>query len=96
MRTHSEPRDCENRGSECGTRRSLPRETVDAYDGAMRKSTMWSTVGAVIAVIIALWVVNVVLSVTWFLVKLAIVVVVAVVIYGLIKAAFRSKDRTRG
>ncbi len=57
---------------------------------------MWSTVGAVIAVIVALWVVNVVLSVTWFLVKLAIVVVVAVVIYGLIKAAFRSKDRTRG
>ncbi|RBP62782.1 hypothetical protein DFO66_11345 [Brevibacterium sanguinis] len=60
----------------------------------MNTSTIWSIVGAVIAVIVALWLVNVVLSVTWFLAKLAIVAVVAVVIYGIIKAAFTSKDRT--
>lgn len=58
----------------------------------MKMSTVWSAVGAIIAIIIALWLVNVVFSIAWFLVKALIVVVVAVAIFGVLKRAFASKD----
>lgn len=58
----------------------------------MKMSTVWSAVGAIIAIIIALWLVNAVFAVAWFLVKALIVVVVAVVIFGVLKRAFASKD----
>ncbi len=56
-------------------------------------STVWSIIGAIIAVIIAWWVVNIAFSIAWFLVKAIIAVVVAMAIFGLIKASLRSKDR---
>lgn len=56
-------------------------------------STVWSIIGAIIAVIIAWWVVNIAFSIAWFLVKAIIAVVVAIAIFGLIKASLRSKDR---
>ncbi|GAA1857921.1 hypothetical protein GCM10009813_18860 [Brevibacterium marinum] len=51
--------------------------------------------GAIIAIIIAWWVVNVAFSIVWFLVKAVIVVVVAAIIFGLIKQALKSKDKQR-
>lgn len=59
----------------------------------MKMSTVWSIVGAIIAIIIAWWVVNIAFSIAWFLVKAIIAVVVAMAIFGLIKASLRSKDR---
>ncbi|MGC3020774.1 MULTISPECIES: hypothetical protein [unclassified Brevibacterium] len=59
----------------------------------MKMSTVWSIIGAIIAVIIAWWVVNIAFSIAWFLVKAIIAVVVAMAIFGLIKASLRSKDR---
>ncbi|MGR6090568.1 hypothetical protein ACU4IU_08390 [Brevibacterium sp. CSND-B09] len=61
----------------------------------MKMSTVWSIVGAIIAIIIAWWVVNVAFSIAWFLVKAIITVVVALAIFGLIKASLKSKDRDR-
>lgn len=56
----------------------------------MTKSTIWSILGVVLAIIIAWWVVTALFSVLWFLVKLAIVAVVAVVVYAGIRALTRS------
>ncbi|WP_223289824.1 hypothetical protein [Brevibacterium casei] len=56
-------------------------------------STVWSVVGAVLAIIIAWWLVSVVFSIAWFLVKALIVVAVAAVVYAFLKGAFRAKDR---
>lgn len=58
-------------------------------------STVWSIVGAIIAIIIAWWVVNIAFSIAWFLVKAIIAVVVAAAFFGLIKASLKSKDRQR-
>ncbi|MBM6591788.1 hypothetical protein [Brevibacterium sp. RIT 803] len=58
----------------------------------MKMSTVWSIVGAIIAIIIAWWVVNVAFSIAWFLVKALITVIVAVGIFYLIKASLKSKD----
>ncbi|MCM1013150.1 Uncharacterised protein [Brevibacterium casei] len=59
----------------------------------MKMSTVWSVVGAVLAIIIAWWLVSVVFSIAWFLVKALIVVAVAAVVYAFLKGAFRAKDR---
>ena len=59
----------------------------------MKMSTVWSVVGAVLAIIIAWWLVNAVFSIAWFLVKALIVVAVAAVVYAFLKGAFRVKDR---
>ncbi|PCC50999.1 hypothetical protein [Brevibacterium aurantiacum] len=61
----------------------------------MKMSTVWSIVGAIIAIIIAWWVVNVAFSIAWFLVKAIIALVVAVAIFALIKQTFKSKDKQR-
>ena len=61
----------------------------------MKMSTVWSIVGAIIAIVIAWWVVNVAFSIAWFLVKAIITVVVALAIFGLIKASLKSKDHDR-
>ncbi|WP_198397337.1 hypothetical protein [Brevibacterium antiquum] len=59
----------------------------------MKMSTVWSIIGAIIAIIIAWWVVNVAFSIAWFLVKAIIAVVVAAAIFALIKQSLRSKDK---
>lgn len=58
----------------------------------MKMSTVWSIAGAIVALVIAWWLVSFLLSVVWFAVKLAIVAVVALVVFGLIKQLFRSRD----
>lgn len=58
-------------------------------------STVWSIIGAIIAIIIAWWVVNIAFTIAWFIVKAIIAIVVAAAIFGLIKQAFRSKDKQR-
>ena len=61
----------------------------------MKMSTVWSIVGAIIAIIVAWWVVNVAFTIAWFLVKALITVIVAVGIFYLINASLKSKDRKR-
>jgi VIT1/CCC1 family predicted Fe2+/Mn2+ transporter len=61
----------------------------------MKMSTVWSIIGAIIAVIIGWWVVNIAFSVAWFLVKAIITIVVALAIFGIIKASLKSKDGDR-
>lgn len=63
-----------------------------SYRGVMKMSTVWSVVGAVLAVVIAWWLVQIVFSLVWFIAKLAIVAVVAVVVYLLIKQLFSSRE----
>lgn len=58
-------------------------------------STVWSIIGAIIAIVVALWLVNVAFSIAWFIVKALIVVAVAAVVYAFIKQAFKSRDRQR-
>ncbi len=59
----------------------------------MKMSTVWSVLGAILAIIIAWWIVSAVFSIAWFLVKAVIVVAVAAVVFALLKGAFASKDR---
>ncbi|KZE24539.1 MULTISPECIES: hypothetical protein [Brevibacterium] len=61
----------------------------------MKMSTVWSVLGAILAIIIAWWIVSAVFSIAWFLVKAVIVIAVAAIVFGFIKGAFRSKDRQR-
>lgn len=56
----------------------------------MTKSTIWSILGGILALVIAWWIVTALFSLLWFVVKLAVVVVVAVLVY----AGIRSLTRT--
>ncbi|GAA2093468.1 hypothetical protein GCM10009823_11820 [Brevibacterium salitolerans] len=53
---------------------------------------MWSVVGAILALVIAWWLVGIVFSLVRLAVKLLVVAAVAVVVYLLIKRAFSSKE----
>jgi hypothetical protein len=56
--------------------------------------TVWTVIGVIAAVIIAWFLVDVVFSVLWFIVKLVIVAVVAVVVFFALRAWLRpSEDR---
>ena len=56
--------------------------------------TVWTIIGVIVAVVIAWFLVDVVFSVLWFIVKIAIVAVVAVVVYFVLRSAVgRSGDR---
>jgi len=55
----------------------------------MTKSTVWTVLGVVVAVVIAWWVVTALLSMLWFIVKLALVAVVAVAVYAGIRSLAR-------
>ncbi|GAA3935809.1 hypothetical protein [Microbacterium soli] len=57
----------------------------------MTKSTVWSILGMIIAVVIAWWVVSALFSLLWLIVKLALVAVVAVAVYAGIRALTRSE-----
>jgi hypothetical protein len=55
--------------------------------------TVWTIIGVIAAVVIAWFLVDVVFSVLWFIVKLVIVAVVAVVVYFVLRNVFgRSRD----
>jgi hypothetical protein len=56
--------------------------------------TVWTIIGVIVAVVIAWFLVDVVFSVLWFIVKLAIVAVVAVVVYFVLRSLVgRSRDQ---
>jgi hypothetical protein len=56
--------------------------------------TAWTVIGVVVAVIIAWFLVDVVFSVLWFIVKLVIVAVVAIIVFFALRAWMRpSGDR---
>jgi hypothetical protein len=55
--------------------------------------TIWTVIGVVLAVVIAWFLVDLVFSVLWFIVKLAIVAVVALVVFFVLRNVFgRSGD----
>jgi len=57
--------------------------------------TIWTVLGVIAAVLIAWFIVDVVFSVLWFIVKLAIVAVVAVVVFFVLRALVRPADDRR-
>lgn len=59
----------------------------------MTKSTIWTVVGVVVAVVIAWWLVSALFSLLWFIAKLAVVAVVAVAVYaGIRSLVARERD----
>ena len=54
----------------------------------MKKSTVWTVLGVIGAVVIAWMLVNVLFSVIWFIAKLAVVAVVAVVVFFVLRGLF--------
>jgi len=56
--------------------------------------TVWTIIGVIAAVVIAWFLVDVVFSVLWFIVKIVIVAVVAVVVYFVLRSVVgRSRDQ---
>jgi len=59
----------------------------------MNKSTIWTVLGVIAAVVIAWWVVSALFSLLWFIAKLGLVAVVAVVVYACLRAlTARARD----
>lgn len=58
----------------------------------MNKSSIWTVLGVIVAVVIAWWIVSALFSVVWFVVKLAMVAVVAVLVYAVIRMLTRSRE----
>ena len=56
----------------------------------MNKSTIWTVLGVIVAVVIAWWLVNVLFSVMWFVFKLGVVAVVAAIVFFALRSLFRS------
>lgn len=60
----------------------------------MMSRTIWIVLGVIASVVIAWFLVDLVFSVVWFVVKLAIVAVVAVVVFFLLRSWLgRASDR---
>lgn len=58
----------------------------------MKKNSLWTIVGVIIAVVVAWWLVSALFSLLWFVVKLVIVAVVAVGVYFLLRNLLRSDE----
>jgi hypothetical protein len=58
----------------------------------MRKSTLWTILGVVAAVIIAWIIVNVVFSLITFVFRVAAVALVAVIVFFVLRAVFARRD----
>ena len=54
----------------------------------MRGGTIWTILGVIVAVVIAWFLVNALLSLIWFVVKLVIVLAVAVIVFFALRAVF--------
>jgi len=54
----------------------------------MRGGTIWTILGVIIAVVIAWFLVNALLTLIWFVVKLVIVLAVAVIVFFALRAVF--------
>jgi len=54
----------------------------------MRGGTIWTILGVIAAVVIAWFLVNALLTLIWFVVKLVIVLAVAVIVFFALRAVF--------
>lgn len=54
----------------------------------MRGGTIWTILGVIAAILIAWFLVSALLSLIWFIAKLAIVLVVAVIVFFALRAVF--------
>ena len=54
----------------------------------MRGGTIWTILGVIVAIVIAWFLVNALLSLIWFIAKLAIVLVVAAIVFFALRAVF--------
>jgi len=54
----------------------------------MRGGTIWTILGVIVAIVIAWFLVSALLSLIWFIAKLAIVLVVAVIVFFALRAVF--------
>jgi hypothetical protein len=52
----------------------------------MRSGTIWTVLGVIVAIVIAWFLVNALLSLIWFIAKLAIVLVVAAIVFFALRA----------
>lgn len=54
---------------------------------------VWTVIGAIAAIVIAWFVVNLALSVMWFAFKLVAVLIVGVIVFFLLRRAFSRRER---
>jgi hypothetical protein len=60
----------------------------------MRMGTVWTIIGVIIAIVIAWFLVNLIFSVAWFILKVGLVALVAVGVFFALRALFavRAED----
>ena len=58
----------------------------------MRKSTLWTILGVIVAVVIAWVVVNILLSILAFAFRVFAVAIVAVIVFFILRAVFARRD----
>ncbi|MDQ1124529.1 hypothetical protein [Microbacterium trichothecenolyticum] len=58
----------------------------------MRKSTLWTILGVIVAIVIAWVIVNAVLSLIAFAFRVAAVAVVALIVFFVLRAVFARRD----
>ena len=58
----------------------------------MNKSTIWTVLGVIAAVVIAWFLVDVLFSLLWFIGKIVIVGVIAVVVFLVLRRIFAGRD----
>ena len=58
----------------------------------MNKSTVWTVVGVIAAIVIAWFLVDVLFSLLWFIGKIVIVGVVAVIVFLVLRSIFSRRD----
>ena len=58
----------------------------------MNKSTIWTVLGVIAAIVIAWFLVDVLFSLLWFIGKIIIVGVVAVVVFLVLRRVFAGRD----
>ena len=58
----------------------------------MNKSTIWTIVGVIVAVVIAWFLVDIVFSLLWFIGKVVVVAIVAVIVFFVLRMLFARGD----
>jgi len=61
----------------------------------VNKSTLWTIVGVIAAVVIAWFIVNIVFSLLWFIGKILVVAVVAIIVFFVLRMLFARSDDTQ-
>lgn len=58
----------------------------------MNKSTLWTVLGVIAAIVIAWIVVDVLFSLLWFIGKLVVVAIVAAIVFFILRGVFSRKE----